>query len=377
MTPTPAPSFPPSRGPRPNGFLHLQARRTMASTRRRPTHLLAVLLAAATVVGCDVKWGGGHVTLERPQAGGAAAGSTGVAAPPPVPLPTAPFAYVVRLQADGTAAAVPFAHVGSQGLQALAWPSDADAEYRARFDSAFAAPGTTLSLQISGEPAGTLIVSGTRVSVNAGCPSVVDARALVLPGQDVPRWAFAIGPAPADAVPARVPVQGLDDRTRTFGPILAENLLRQAGVDRPYLAQRADLRRVTLPGDTLAAMAATYLIGDTLAPVPPTSGSATSLFYLARFESARGYVPVWSVVHGYGSESGKRALSWLGALEAGGSRLYMLRLTDGSGEWIAAHRAGASAELAFTEEGSCPALRGVSEAPRAASPQVEGAASGG
>lgn len=340
----------------------------MASTRRSPRLLLAALLAAAAVAGCDVQWGGGHIALERPQQPGAAAGSTGVAAPPPVPLPEPPFAYVVRLEPDGQATAVPFARVAGGGLQGLSWPSDADAAYRARFDSAFTRPGATLSLQIAGRHAGTLIVSGTRTPVNAACPSVVDAQALAIPGQEMPAYAFAVGPTEEEGLPGRVPVAELDDRTRTFGPILAENLLRASGVDRPYLAQRADLRSAALPGDTAPAMAATYLIGDTLAPVPPASSSAASLFYVARFEPARGYVPVWSTVHRYGSASDKRILAWLGSLGVGGSRYYMLRRVDGSDERIAAHLAGASAELAWTEGGRCEALGSLENAPRAASP---------
>lgn len=338
----------------------------MASTKRRLRLLLAALLLAAAAAACDVKWGGGHIALERPHTPGERTASTATA-PPPKPLPRPPFVFLVRLRPDGAASAVPFARVSATGLEALGWPSDAGAGYRARFDSAFASAGSGLSLRIAGERAGRLIVTGTRMSVNASCPSVVDGRVLVLPGQKVPRWAFAVGPGSGESVPTRATVASPDDRTRTFGPILAENLLRAAGVDRPYLAQRADLQAVSLPGDTLPGMAATYLIGDTLAPVAPSSTSAVSLFYVASFEPARGYVPVWNVVHRYGSASDKRVLTWLGSLRVEGTMLYMVSLVDGSGRWIATHRPGGTAELAWTESGPCPALRSIEEAPRAES----------
>jgi hypothetical protein len=353
----------------------------MASNTRRTRLALTALLVAASAAACDVKWGGGHIALEHPRSPRAGQDSAATAAPPPVPLPKPPFVYLVRFEGDGSASAVPFARAGAAGLETLGWPAGADAGYAARFDSSFARPGATLALQVAARRVGTLIVTGTRMAVNATCPSVTDVRTLVAPGQSTPRWAFAVGPGLPDSVPARVDLPSMDDRMRTFGPILAENLLKTAGVEHAYLAQRAELQAVPLPGDTLAGaaargLAATYLIGDTLAPVPPSSESAVSLFYLAVFDPARGYVPEWSSVHRYGSAADKRVLSWLGALRLGTRRLDMLRETDGSAAHVAAHEEGNSRDIAWTEEGLCPALRSLLEAPRAESGTTSDSAAG-
>ncbi len=342
----------------------------MASTTRRARAALTVLLLAASAAACDVKWGGSHVALEHPRSQRDAEDSA-AAAQPPVPLPQPPFVYLVRFETDGGASAVPFARAGATGLESLDW-SSAGTEYRARFDSTFATPGTTLALQLSERRIGTLILTGTRVAVNAACPSVADGRALVAPGQSLPRWAFAVGPGLPDSVPDRVDLPGLDDRMRTFGPILAENLLKDAGVEHAFLAQRADLQAIPLAPDSAGApvghgMAATYLIGDTLAGVPPGSESAASLFFMATFDPARGYVPLWSTVQKYGSASSKKAFAWLGGLRLGGARYDMLEAVDGSSEKVAAHRAGAGKALAWTEADGCPALRSLRQAPRAES----------
>jgi len=344
----------------------------MASTTRRARLALTVLLVAASTAACDVKWGGGHIALEHPSSPRAGRDSAATAAPPPVPLPRAPFVYLVRFDGDGGASAVPFARAGADGLEPLGWPAKPGAGYAARFDSSYARPGATLALQVAARRVGTLIVTGTRMAVNATCPSVADARALVAPEESTPRWAFAVGPGVADSVPARVDLPSMDDRMRTFAPILAENLLKAAGVDRAYLARRAELQAVPLPGDSLAGatgrgMAATYLIGDTLAPAAPSSESAVSLFYLAVFDPARGYVPEWSAVHRYRSAADKRVLTWLGALRLGTARFDMLREITGSSARVVAHAAGQSREITWTEEGSCPALRSLLEAPRAES----------
>jgi hypothetical protein len=353
----------------------------MESTTRRARFALAVLLVAASAAACDVKWGGSHVALEHPSSPLAGRDSAGRAAPPVVPLPAPPFVYLVRFEDGGAGTAVPFARAGDTGLEELGWSGGA-ADYRARFDSTFARPGTTLALQVAARRVGTLIVTGTRMGVNATCPSVADVRALVAPGQSLPRWAFAVGPGFPDSVPATVGLPSLDDRMRTFGPILAENLLKAAGVERAYLAQRADLQAIPLSADTLArtgdtGMAATYLIGDTLAGVPPTTESAVSLFFMAGFDPARGYVPLWSSVRQYRSASDKEILTWLGGLRLGAERLELLREIGGSGERVVARASGGAGGPTWKESGSCPALRSLLEAPRAASGETPDSAGGG
>ena len=115
---------------------------------------------------------------------------------------------------------------------------------------------------------------------------------------------------------------------------------------------------------TTAAMAATYLINDSLAVGPP-SGDAASLFFLARYEATRGFVPVWSEVRTYRSGDDKQALAYLDWLELQGTRFDFVRLFDGTGERLSASRAPdgwreslelTDRELDWTGSSTCPAI---------------------
>lgn len=117
---------------------------------------------------------------------------------------------------------------------------------------------------------------------------------------------------------------------------------------------------MAFPGDTSPGLAATYLIGDTLAAVPPTSSDATSLFFLARYEPADGYVPVWHRVASYADTAGKLVFSHVDGLPTAGGRVEMLRRTDARGVRLAAvlPQAG-TGELDWTASSRCPTLEAL------------------
>ncbi len=180
---------------------------------------------------------------------------------------------------------------------------------------------------------------------------------LTRPGVGVPDVAFAWlsdDAPPPEAVAAPISTS----RLRTFGPIMAERLLQQAGVERAFLARQADLQPVAFPGDTAAGMAATYLIADTLAPVPSTAGSSVSLFFLARFDRSDGYVSEWQRVARYDSTGGKDVLVHLGMIPAGERRLEMLRRVQDDGERLAAARLdpAGGGEIVWTGGTECPVV---------------------
>jgi hypothetical protein len=309
--------------------------------------------------GCEIEWGGATVHLEDPS-------------PPPeeapaaqpsadraeIPLPEGPLLWAVRASgAPGEVLAMPIARLADGVPVALGYPEPPPDGFRERFDAAFAGEGTELLLGASGLRLGSLVLSASPRVLDAGCPSAVPARALVLPGTSLPAIAFGLGPGLAIGAPEAPQTAAVDDRIRTFGPILAEQLLRQGGEDRPFLAQRAELGAVPWPGDTRPAMVATYLINDSLGGAGP-AGSATSLFFLARFGPS-GYVADWSEMRTYSGQAGGRELfTWLDAAPVPGGRLDFAVLRDG-----AVRRLVASLDsddpgrgITWTEGTRCPSL---------------------
>jgi hypothetical protein len=335
--------------------------------RRWPSLVFAVSLLAS-LSGCDIEWGGASVHLEDPS-------------PPPeeappaeraeeaveIPLPEGPLLWVLRYEGSGgDVLAVPVARLADGVPAPLGFPEPPPDGYRERFDAAFAAAGTELALGAAGHRVGSVVFSGPPRVVDAGCPSAVPASALVLPRAALPTVSFALGPGLDIGPPEAPQAAPIDNRIRTFGPILAEQLLRQGGEDRPFLAQRADLRAVSWAGDGSPAMAATYLINDAIAGSGP-SGAATSLFFLARFGPS-GYVVDWSEMRTYTGQSGEREIfTWLGATPVPGGRLDLAVRRDGTNRRLVASvdSEDPARGIAWTEGSRCPALE-ILEIPDAA-----------
>lgn len=328
----------------------------------RSLPLLAVALACAA---CEVEWGGGRLALEDPSPPEPEPVVEGEAPPPP--LPEAPLLYVVRLRPNGRALVAPTARItsdstGSIGLASLDLPSPIDDEYRQRFAHAFFTAGSELAFIGSGKRIGSLVLEEP-ANAPAGCLAAAAAQALLPPGAYLPAIGFGV---PLDLAPAAVERASPRDPTNrmvTFGPVLAEQLLRASGEVRPFLARRMALEAIASE-DTVAAMAATYLINDSLAVGPPAR-EASSLFFLARYEATRGFVPVWREVRSYRTADEKEAFAYLDWLELQGVRFDFLRGFDGSSERLSASRAPedwrerlalADRELEWTETSACPVL---------------------
>lgn len=332
---------------------------------RRPVPLLpalaAVLLLAA---GCEVEWGGARVGLETPERPAPADSSRAAtdAEDELPPLPEGPLLHVVRVDPDGRAAVLPAARMTPAGPAPLGLPEDPPERWWEAFDDSLRAPGTELPLHATGRRVGTLILGEPGEPVNAGCPAPSEGRVLLPPGAPVPGIAFAWSPVAGEASPPPSPAARpvSTRRLRLFGPILAERLLEAAGVEQSFLARRAAFEPVAFAGDTAPGMAATYLIGDTLAPVPPRSDPAHSLFFLARYDPSEGYVPVWSRVATYRDTADKTVLAHLGWIEVPGGRVDLLRRIDARGVRMAAVRTGGpeppGEEPGWIASGRCPVL---------------------
>jgi hypothetical protein len=307
-----------------------------------------------------VEWGGAEFRLENPAPEAPPEqAAEAQAAVPPTPLPEGPLMFAVRLNpANGSARSVPIAVLSSEGLLPLEFPEDPDDTWRARFAERFLPAGRELELHGAGRRIGSLVLDGSVTSPRADCMPVAAGRALFPAGSQAPSTAFAFEPDSLSGQPARYSSFEADNRMRTFGPILAEQLLRSRGENRPFLAQRAELEAVSWPGDANPAFAATYLINDALdAPAP--DGQAVSLFFLARFDPARGYYPVWSEFRRYGNGAGKEVFSYLTAVDSPAGRIDFVELRDGSGAVRLAASLGAEGaedrRVDWTEEENCRA----------------------
>lgn len=344
----------------PRGPLRLEPR-----TVRRTTAALAALCPAALLSGltaaCDVEWGGAELRIEEPRAdrpGDTVSregdGETAVEAPA---LPTPPLLYLAELGSDGAARAVPVARLGPEGPRPLDWPENPDPRYRDRFDSAFLAPGTELVLHSAGGAPGRLILGEEPGTVNAACPGVAAGRALLLAGTRTPPHVLAVGPGAGADLPAAGSRPAPTRRNRLFAPILAERILQEQGVERAFLARRVALEAVHLDGDTVPGMAATYLVNDSLSASPPPSGPSASLAFLAQYDPAEGFVPVWSAVRSYAEPADKEAFAFVDWVALPAGRLLVMRRFGTRDVRLATVDLEAEGRDAiWIEPGGCPAF---------------------
>lgn len=321
------------------------------------------LFVSIPLSGCDVEWGGATFAFVNPAPLPEPTESTSPDVELVEPLPEGDLLYLVHLgQAagaavdDGTARALPIARMVDGAPVELGIPESADATYRARFDSAFYATGTELPLHAGGHRIGTLILSGEAGSGDAGCLSIGTGRVLLIPGADEPEYAFAWAGEGAFGAPVTYDLAETDARMRTFGPVLTEDLLRRGGEPRPQLAQRVAMRAVPWPGDERPAMAATYLVNDDLGPEPPRN-SASSLFFLARFDG-RQYVPEWWEVRRYDGAEGREAFVYFGAIAGPDGRVDFATRHGGAAPRLAASvdREGEDRQIDWVEPAGCPAV---------------------
>lgn len=332
------------------------------------------LLLSATLVGCDaVEWGGAQLDLEPPPSPPDTVEAEPETEPRLPPLPRGPLLFYARLGEGGRVLLSPVARTTDRGLEALELPRDVPEQWWARFDSTFLSPGRELMMEADGRRIGTAVIDSAG-SRRQGCPPVATGTVLVPPGATLPTEAFARDRDPDGRSLGSLRPTGTTRRMRLFGPILAERLLGEAGEERPYLARRAALRAVELPGDTTPGMAATYLVNDTLAAGPP-SGPASSLVFMAARDTAANYQPVWSLVRRYGPEGEKAAfefVTWLrrpgasaGETVAAGDATYVLRRFDARSVRLAAGtaRGDGSLEITWVEGDRCPVVRQLPSGP--------------
>lgn len=319
----------------------------------------ATLLFGLAVAGCQVEWGGARMALEDPAPAREPEAEETAEEEAAIPLPDGPFLYLLRRDGPTGALVTPVAALPPGGGPPidLDLPAPWPAEFRARFDSVYLRPGSELALQRWGERIGSVVLGAARPPADRTCPSVAGGTLLLLPGQSLPEITVALPPTLSPAAPGRAAsFEPLRDMT-VAAPVIAERLI---GGERAYMAQRVSLQALRVPGDTVPAMAATYLIDDSLAVGPPGE-DAVSLFFLSVQDPARGYATRWSELRRYGEAADKEALEYLDWARTPNGVLHLLRLYGGSTLRLAAGFSPRgdeepASEVEWREPPSCPAL---------------------
>ncbi|HET7275820.1 MAG TPA: hypothetical protein VFI91_11700 [Longimicrobiaceae bacterium] len=266
------------------------------------------LLIVTALHGCDnVEWGGADLDIVPP--------------PPPLnAIPVAPDEQVFAeyglptgsvlfkvVQLEQGAQLIPVAEVSGDSLRTLRRPAAvAPDAFESKFREAVIPVGSQFELFRRGANVGTFVVHGYGEVTPCGLPTATGNATVVAAATQVPQFlAFRQGLAPRVIGEYSPPV--IDGSINTYASIVAERLILQAGLPRPrsWVGAQRDLQALEIAQGANPEMAATYLVADSLAAGPAGDGGY-SVFYIADYESRRGYSPVYQEVRDY-SKTGKAA----------------------------------------------------------------------
>jgi hypothetical protein len=313
----------------------------------RAGRLTAVLILAA-LAGCDnIQWGGSEVRIvPPPPARGEEALETDTRRLTELGMPTGTVLFHL-VRGAGADRLIPVAEVVGDSLRTLRRPAEVSPEaYVQRFRETVIPPGSQFQVFRRGAAVGTFVLQGEGPTTVCGVPTAVGNVTTVAAAADAPHFlAFRRGLAPE--VRGEYTAPQVDRNIRTYASLLAERLILQHGLPRPrsWAGAQRDLQALeVLPGGHVE-MAATYLVGDSLG-VGPADPQGYSVFYLAEFETRRGYTPFYSETRAY-REAGKAAprlvdhLNWDGRageevlLQVFGENQswYEAISQDGAGRW--------------------------------------------
>ncbi len=277
----------------------------MSSGIRRITPL-AALLIVTLATGCDnVHWGGIQVTVVRPAPKGGKLATA--AAAPGERLPEGPLLYYVRVDDAGRRGVIrPVGEIQDGGLRALQ-PVD-PAVYEPAFISQHFEAGTRYILFRRGQQSGTLTVDSAGLAGRDACQPLPHGIGDVRLDRNTEAREFLALIQPRTATPRGnvPPPPPLDRRMRVVAPILANHLLdaRHATLPTNWTHALAQLTPFPIAGSDDAAFAATFLVGDTLAPGLDDIGE--SLFFVAVPHAQVGYDTVFVRFDDY-AKTGKAA----------------------------------------------------------------------
>lgn len=259
------------------------------------------LLIALAFSGCDsVIWGGADVQIVPPPP---PASSIEIEADATVfaefGLPTGPVLFHLK-EGEGGTQLIPIAEVGVGAIRAIRRPAGVSPQaFEDRFRQTVLPIGAQFEVFRRGSRVGTFVAQANGPVTACGVPTVTGNVTVVAAAVDAGEYlGFRQGLSPA--VRGEFSPPQITGSIRTYASIVAERLILAVGLPRPRTwpgAQR-DLQAIEILPGGHPEMAATYLVGDDLA-VGPGNPEGYSVFYIADFETRRGYMPVYSEVHDY------------------------------------------------------------------------------
>lgn len=280
---------------------------------------LAAVLILSALPACDnVTWGGVDLQIVPPPP---APGTLGIEPDAQVfaelglPSGTVLF-HLVRDTAE--IRLIPVAELARDTLRTLRRPAGVSAEaYETRFRQTVLPQGAQFDVFRRGARVGTFVVQGYGPATFCGLPTATGNLTTVAAASDAREFlAFRRGLAPEPRLEFTPPQ--ITGSIRTYASIVAERLILQAGLPRPrsWPGAQRDLQAIEIMPGGHPEMAATYLVGDAL-QVGPADANGYSVFYIADYETRRGYQPIYHDVRAY-AQTGKAAprlvdhLDWSG-----------------------------------------------------------------
>jgi hypothetical protein len=309
---------------------------SVSGARRRAGLLLPILLVAAA---CDnVQYGGSDVQIVPPPPAMVLMGpetdeETAVA----TGLPVGPVLFHLMRAPEGPLL-IPIGELVDGQLRTLRPPEEADpAAYQNRFRETVFPAGGQFGVFRRGARVGTFTVQAAGPLTACGVPTVGGNLSVVAAAVDAQHYlAFHEGLSPA--IRGHFNPPQITGPIRTYASILAERLILQAGLPRPrsWAGAQRELEPLQIMGGGHPEMSATYLVGDSLA-VGPADPMGYSVFYIADYETARGYTPVFSEVRNYRT-AGKGAPSVVDHLNWDGQdgEEVLVRVFGRTGTWYEA-----------------------------------------
>jgi hypothetical protein len=276
--------------------------------RRNPLPLLAALIVMALPACDNVDFGRLDVQIVPPApAPGMVSAEDHERTFAELGMPTGTVLFHVMRDDDGTNRLAVIGEVVEGRPRELQRPEDVSPEdFESRFRDAVLERGGQFALFRRGARVGTFQVTGTGPSDRCGVPTATGTVNTVAAAADVREMlAFREGLAPQ--VRGEFTPPQITGSIRTYASIVAERLILQAGLPRPrsWAGSQRDLQAIEVMPGGHPEMAATYLVGDNLG-IGPGDERGYSVFYIADYESRRGYVPVYSDVRNY-MNTGKQA----------------------------------------------------------------------
>ncbi|MEX2583172.1 MAG: hypothetical protein WD766_07850 [Gemmatimonadota bacterium] len=265
-----------------------------------------LILTAAT--GCDnVIWGGADVQIVPPPPPLSAVGiETDATVFAEFGLPTGPLVFHL-VDIEGGSQLIPVAELAGGSIRSIRRPSGVSPEaYETRFRETVLPVGSQFDVFLRGTRVGTFVAQEAGPLTTCGVPTVLGNTTVVAAAVDASEYlAFRQGLAPPSRGEFSPPQ--VTGPIRTYAAIVAERLILQAGLPRPrsWAGAQRDLVPLQIVPGGHPEMATTYLVGDDLAVGQPQP-EGYSVFYLADYETQRGYTPIYSEIRDY-RQTGKAA----------------------------------------------------------------------